>query len=64
METLVVIASMLRSGEEGSRLRWEAVASQVEGSRGDVIQASEDHDAGQQLIGLGGAIALLRWRVE
>ena len=64
VETLVVIASMLRSDDEDSRLRWEVVASHVEASRGDVIQASEDHDAGQQLIGLGGAIALLRWRVE
>jgi stalled ribosome rescue protein Dom34 len=64
VEALVIIASMMRSDDEGPMLRWEAVASQVEGSRGEVIQASEDHDAGQQLIGMGGAIALLRWKVE
>jgi stalled ribosome rescue protein Dom34 len=29
-----------------------------------VIQASVDHDAGQQLIGMGGALALLRWKVD
>lgn len=64
VEALVIIASMMRSDDEGPMLRWEAVASQVESSRGEVIQASEDHDAGQQLIGMGGAIALLRWKVE
>jgi protein pelota len=64
VETLVIVASMLRSGDDSSRVRWEAITSQVEVSRGSVIQSSIDHDAGQQLVGLGGAIALLRWKVE
>ena len=64
VETLVIVASMLRSGDDASRARWEDIATQVEASRGSVIQASTDHDAGQQLVGLGGAIALLRWKVE
>jgi protein pelota len=64
VETLVIVASMLRSSDDSSRVRWEVIASQVEASRGSVIQSSIDHDAGQQLVGLGGAIALLRWKVE
>jgi stalled ribosome rescue protein Dom34 len=64
VEALVIVASMLRSGDDASRVRWEDIVAQVEASRGSVIQASIDHDAGQQLVGLGGAIALLRWKVE
>jgi protein pelota len=64
VEALVIVASMLRSGDDASRVRWENIVAQVEASRGNVIQASTDHDAGQQLVGLGGAIALLRWKVE
>ena len=64
VEALVIVASMLRSGDDASRVRWEDIVAQVEASRGSVIQASTDHDAGQQLVGLGGAIALLRWKVE
>ena len=64
VESLVIVASMLRSGDDALRVRWEDIVAQVEASRGSVIQASTDHDAGQQLVGLGGAIALLRWKVE
>jgi protein pelota len=64
VEALVIVASMLRSGDDASRVRWEDIVAQIEASRGSVIQASTDHDAGQQLVGLGGAIALLRWKVE
>lgn len=63
VETLVIEASILRL-EDSSKAVWEGVASQVESSRGEVIQASSDHDAGQQLLGFGGAIALLRWKIE
>jgi len=27
------------------------------------VQCSTDHDAGEQLVGLGGAVALLRFKV-
>ena len=64
VEALVIVASMLRSGDDALRVGWEDIVAQVEASRGSVIQASTDHDAGQQLVGLGGAIALLRWKVE
>ena len=43
---------------------WTDAASQVRASGGEVIQASSEHDAGEQLMGLGGAIGLLRWSLE
>ena len=61
VETLVIDASMLRSEEVAE---WGSVAEMIEGSGGRVVQASTDHDAGQQLLGMGGAIALLRWKSE
>ena len=64
IETLVIEASMLRGGEESSMAGWNAISNSVETSGGKVIQASVDHDSGQQLIGMGGAIALLRWKAE
>ncbi|MBS65765.1 MAG: hypothetical protein CMA93_05535, partial [Euryarchaeota archaeon] len=64
IETLVIEASMLRGGEESSMASWNAISNSVETSGGKVIQASVDHDSGQQLIGMGGAIALLRWKAE
>ena len=62
IETLVIVASMLRDEERKSD--WEPIVRDVESSRGSVIQASVDHDAGQQLVGMGGAIALLRWKLD
>ena len=64
VETLIIEASMLRSGDDEAREHWERTAASVEGSGGGIIQASVDHDAGQQLLGFGGAIALLRWKTE
>ena len=60
VETLVIEAGLLRT-EGGSG--WEAIAEAVEASGGKVIQASTEHDAGKQLEGMGGAIALLRWKL-
>ena len=62
IDTLVIDASLLRTGDGKSD--WESIVSQVESSRCSVIQASVDHDAGQQLVGMGGAIALLRWKLD
>ncbi len=64
IETLVIEASMLRGANESPTTGWNAISNSVESSGGKVIQASVDHDSGQQLIGLGGAIALLRWNAE
>ncbi len=64
VESLVLDAGLLRSDDKQVRAEWESIVSAVETTRGEVIQASVDHDAGQQLIGMGGALALLRWKVD
>lgn len=62
VETLVIVADLLRSEDRQSD--WESISGAVEASGGKVIQASTEHDAGKQLEGMGGAIALLRWKLE
>ena len=59
VESLIIEAGMLRSDTF-----WTDAASQVRATGGEVIQASSEHDAGEQLMGLGGAIGLLRWSME
>ena len=46
------------------RVDWPAIEAKVIAAGGKVEQASLEHDAGAQLEGFGGAIALLRWRLE
>jgi len=62
VETLVIVAGLLRIEDRQSD--WESISEAVEASGGKVIQASTEHDAGKQLEGMGGAIALLRWKLE
>ena len=62
VETLVIEAGLLRS--DGGPTDWGPIAEAIEASGGRVIQASTEHDAGKQLEGMGGAIALLRWKLE
>ena len=62
VETLVIEAGLLRTEEGPSD--WGSIAEAVAASSGKVIQASTEHDAGKQLEGMGGAIALLRWKLE
>ena len=62
VDTLVIEAGLLRG--EGGVSEWIPIVEAIEAARGKVIQASTDHDAGQQLGGIGGAIALLRWKLE
>ena len=59
IESLVIEAGLLRSDAF-----WSEAAALVRAAGGEVIQASADHDAGEQLMGLGGAIGLLRWNLE
>ena len=61
VDTLVIEAGLLRGKEASSG--WEDVASLVEANGGRVIQASSEHDSGKQLLGMGGAIAILRWKL-
>ena len=60
VECLVIEASLLR--EEGLAAEWKSISDAVTAGGGSIIQASMDHDAGKQLMGFGGALALLRWR--
>jgi len=62
VETLIIIADLLRHDDNPPL--WSIVSESVESSRGKVIQASTEHDSGKQLEGIGGAIALLRWKLE
>ncbi len=62
VESLVIEAGLLRSEDGPSE--WARIADTVEASAGKVIQASTEHDSGKQLQGMGGAIALLSWRLE
>ena len=44
VEVLVVNASLLRSDDREIRSRWDGITTAVTTNRGDVIQASVDHD--------------------
>jgi stalled ribosome rescue protein Dom34 len=62
VETLIIEAGLLRTDQGSSA--WGPIAEAIESSSGKVIQASTEHDAGKQLEGMGGALALLRWKLE
>jgi len=57
---LIVLADLLRGDDEA---HWSRLCASVAEFGGDVVQCSVDHDAGAQLDGLGGAIALTRYKV-
>ena len=57
IETLMITADLVR--EE----KWESVVSGLDEIAAALVQCSTDHDAGEQLVGLGGAVALLRFKV-
>ncbi|MBT7063256.1 MAG: pelota family protein [Euryarchaeota archaeon] len=62
IETLLISADLLRDETEfiGKQtwMQWVNALSEI---GAELVQCSVDHDAGQQLLGLGGAIALLRY---
>jgi|TARA_B100001996_G_scaffold168750_1_gene128640 protein pelota len=64
IETLAIDANLLRSSDSEARTSWESISEKVVTSRGRIIQVSQDHDSAQQLMGLGGALALLRWKID
>ncbi len=64
IESFVIEAGLLRSDSMCKDRSWAEVADEVRASGGEVIQASHEHDAGEQLMGLGGAIGLLRWTID
>ena len=64
IEVLAIDAQLLRNPDSEIRNIWESILELIEVSSGRVIQVSQDHDSAQQLMGLGGALALLRWKMD
>ena len=64
IETLLVAIDLLR--DEETQLDDKLLRDWVQGLDaigGQLIQCSTDHDAGEQLLGLGGVVALLRYKM-
>ena len=62
VETLLIAADLLRDEEATCNgTSWEALVEVVEQYAGTIVQCSTDHDDGEQLLGFGGAVALLRY---
>jgi protein pelota len=57
IETLLISADLLRESD------WESIVANLSDIGAVLVQCSTDHDAGQQLLGMGGAVALLRFKV-
>ncbi|MBA4694235.1 MAG: hypothetical protein DWC06_05260 [Candidatus Poseidoniales archaeon] len=57
IETLLVSADLLRESD------WESIVAGLGDIGAKLVQCSTDHDAGEQLLGMGGAVALLRFKV-
>jgi len=65
VETLIILANLLRDETQFCvDKKWSSISELVLSSGGEVEQSSTDHDAGAQLLGFGGVIALLRWKLE
>ena len=65
IETALITADLLRDeNEKIGNMTWSKWAEGLEAIGADLIQCSTDHDSGQQLLGMGGAIALLRYRMD
>ena len=63
VQTLLIGADVLRDKAVEGGNPWTSIAEAVEQFSGKVVQCSVDHDAGEQLLGFGGAVALLRYKV-
>jgi len=64
IETLLIAIDLLR--DEETQLDDKLLRDWVQGLDaigGQLIQCSTDHDAGEQLLGLGGVVALLRYKM-
>ena len=63
IETLLISADLLRAdGEQIDGQSWQEWSQKLAKYGGAIVQCSTDHDSGQQLLGMGGAIALLRFK--
>ena len=64
IETLLISADILR--DETKMIGSETWLKWVDGLSGigaELVQCSTDHDSGQKLLGIGGEIALLRFKI-
>jgi len=57
IETLLISADLVREDD------WQDITSALSEIGAKLVQCSTDHDAGDQLLGMGGAVALLRFKV-
>ena len=64
IEKLLISADLLRAdGEQIDGQSWQEWSLKLAKYGGAIVQCSTDHDSGQQLLGMGGAIALLRFKI-
>ncbi len=64
VDRLLIAADLLRDETaQCAGTTWNDVVTLVESFSGEVVQCSTDHDDGEQLLGFGGAVALLRYRM-
>lgn len=62
IETLLISADLLRAENERiGKQTWQEWVNGLSDIGAELVQCSIDHDAGQQLLGLGGVVALLRY---
>jgi protein pelota len=60
VEKLLIVDELLRR----ERARLDDLLKQVRKTRGEVIVISTEHDAGRQLLSIGGVAALLRFKIR
>ena len=63
VEMLLVADSVLRDADEATRVEFERLMMEVEEKGGKVMIVSSGHEAGKNLLSLGGLAALLRFPV-
>ena len=63
VETLLISADLLRSEDKINGKSWTKWVDGLADINATVQQCSTEHDAGQQLLGFGGAVALLRFKM-
>ena len=63
VETLLVADSVLRDADEATRMELERLMMKVEEKGGKVMIIGSSHEAGKNLLSLGGLAALLRFPI-
>jgi protein pelota len=64
VDLLLVADALLREADDEYRREMEGIMRDVEKTRGKVMIVSDEHEAGQELMSLGGMAALLRFPVN